>query len=144
MFLFDQRLRMKSMEFAFRVVPQNSMGGVMAVRRFCLLVFVTAVAMLSTAPAAGASYSTKVIVSLKTPAFHGKLKSSRSACKSGRTVKLFRQKPGTDRLLGIDTTNANGKWSIPIGKLASGAAYYAKTPAKGSCKAGKSKVLRIG
>lgn len=116
----------------------------MGARLSVLLVAAIAVAALFPSPAAGASYATKVIVSLKTPAFHGKLKSSRGSCTTGRKVKLLRKKPGPDRLLGTDRSNAKGKWSIPIGRLGSGAAYYAKAPAKGSCRAGKSKVLRIG
>ncbi|MET0306179.1 MAG: hypothetical protein ABW196_08125 [Solirubrobacterales bacterium] len=117
----------------------------MTARRSALLFVVLAVALLPTGSAVGASTSTKIIVSLKLPAFHGKLKSSDSACSSGRTVKLFRQKAGPDKLLGTDRSNAKAKWSIPIGKrLKSGASYYAKAPAKGSCKAAKSKVLAIG
>jgi hypothetical protein len=144
MFLFDQMSKLKSSDFAFRVAPQTSMGGVMAVRRFALLVLVLATVLLPAAPAVAASYSTTVVVSLKTPAFHGKLKSSRSSCVSGRTVKLFRKKAGADPQLGSDTSNPKGKWSIPIGKLRSGAAYYAKATAKGSCHAAKSKLLKIG
>lgn len=116
----------------------------MAVRRSVLLVVVFTAAMLLAAPVASASYSTKVVVSLKTPAFHGSLKSTRSSCTTNRRVKLFRKKSGPDRLLGTDTSNSKGKWSIPIGRLRSGASYYAKTPAKGNCRAAKSKVLSIG
>jgi hypothetical protein len=115
----------------------------MAARCSVPLALVLLVALVVASPAAGASYSTKVIVSLKTPAFHGKLKSSRSACATERTVKLFRKNPGADKLLGTDKSNAKTKWSIPI-KLKSGASYYAKAPAKGSCRAAKSKVLSIG
>jgi len=114
----------------------------MVARLSVLLVVALAVALLPAAPAVGASYSTKVIVSLKTPAFHGKLKSSRSACTTNRTVKLFRKKSGPDRLLGTDKSNAQAKWSIPLGKLSRGS-YYAKASAKGSCKSAKSKVLTI-
>jgi hypothetical protein len=99
--------------------------------------------LLLAVPAAGASYSTKVIVSLKTPAFHGKLKSARSSCATNRTVKLFREKAGPDKLLGTDKSSAKAKWSIPIGKRLKPGSYYAKAPAKGSCKAGKSTVLTI-
>lgn len=113
----------------------------MVARLSVLLAAILAVALLPAASAAGASYSTKVIVSLKTPAFHGKLKSSQSACTANRAVKLFRKKAGPDKLLGSDRSNANGKWSIPI-KLKPGS-YYAKAPAKGSCKSAKSKVLTI-
>lgn len=111
------------------------------VARLSVFVVALALAFLPAASAAGASYSTKVIVSLKTPAFHGKLKSSRSACTTNRTVKLFRKKSGPDKLLGTDKSNAKAKWSIPI-KLKPGS-YYAKAPAKGSCGSAKSKVLTI-
>lgn len=108
-----------------------------------LAVVAIAVAALSAGPAAAASYSTKVVVSLKTPAFHGSLKSSKANCTTSRTVKLFRKKPGPDKLLGTDASNANGKWSIPIGKRLTPGSYYAKAPAKGSCRSDKSKVLTI-
>lgn len=114
----------------------------MAARCSVLLVFALLLA-LPAGSAAGARYPAKVIVSLKTPAFHGKLKSSRGACRANRTVKLFRKKRGPDKLLGTDRTNAKAKWSIRI-RLKSGASYYVKAPAKGSCKAAKSKVLSIG
>ncbi len=117
----------------------------MGARRSVLLVVVLAATLLPAGSAAGASYSTKVIVSLKFPAFHGKLKSSRSACATSRTVKLFRKRQGPDKLLGTDRSSAKAKWSIPIGKrLPSGASYYAKASRKGSCKPAKSKVLTIG
>jgi hypothetical protein len=108
-----------------------------------LAVVAIAVATLSASPAAGASYSTKVVVSLKTPAFHGSLKSNRGSCTANRMVKLFRKKAGADTLLGTDASNAGGKWSIPIGKRLIPGSYYAKAPAKGSCRSGKSKVLTI-
>jgi hypothetical protein len=115
-------------------------------RRFALLLVVLAAALLPAVPAAGAkSFSTKVVVSLKFPAFHGKLKSAKKSCRTDRRVQLFRQRPGPDRLLGTDRSNAKAKWSIPIGnRLPSGASYYAKAPRKGNCKPSKSKVLEIG
>jgi hypothetical protein len=117
----------------------------MVVRRLALLAIALTALLLPAAPAAGASYSTKVIVSLKYPAFHGKLKSRKGACTKRRTVKLFRKRPGPDRLLGVDKSSAKGRWSIPIGnRLPSGASYYAKAPAKGKCKPDKSGVLTIG
>lgn len=115
----------------------------MAARRFLLLVTALAALLLPVSSAAGASYSTKVIVSLKYPAFHGTLKSSKSSCAAGRTVKLFREKAGPDKLLGTDTSNAKTKWSIPLGKRLTSGSYYAKATAKGSCKSAKSNVLTI-
>jgi hypothetical protein len=115
----------------------------MAVRLSALLIVAFSVVLLPSVSVAGASYSTKVVVSLRTPAFHGSLKSSRSACTTSRTVKLFRKKSGPDTLLGTDKSNANGKWSIPLGKKLTPGSYYAKAPAKGSCRSDKSKVLTI-
>jgi hypothetical protein len=93
---------------------------------------------------ASAAYKTTVVVSLKFPAFHGKVKSPRSSCVGGRTVKLYRKLNGSATLLGTDTTNDNGKWSIPISKkrLTPGL-YYAKAPARGDCKADKSSSFPI-
>jgi hypothetical protein len=127
------------------VVRQTQPEVAMVARRSALLVAILTAALLPAASAAGSSYSTKVIVSLRTPAFHGTLKSARSACATNRTVKLYRQKSGPDKLLGTDKSNAKAKWSIPIGKkLPSGSSYYAKAPARGNCKPAKSKVLSIG
>ncbi|HEY8810738.1 MAG TPA: hypothetical protein VIM28_12040 [Solirubrobacterales bacterium] len=115
----------------------------MAARLSILLVAALAVALLPAALAASASNSTTIVLSLKNPAFHGTLKSSKSACATGRTVKLFREKPGPDKLLGTDKSNAKTKWSIPLGKRLTSGSYYAKAPAKGSCKPAKSQVLSI-
>ncbi len=115
----------------------------MVARLFALLVAALATALLSTALAAGASNSTTIVVSLKNPAFHGTLKSGKSACSTGRTVKLYREKSGPDKLLGTDKSDAKTKWSIPIGKGLISGSYYAKAPAKGNCKPAKSKVLSI-
>ena len=116
----------------------------MVARLSALLIAALAAALLSAALAAGASNSTTIVVSLKTPAFHGTLKSGKTACATGRTVKLFREKSGPDKLLGTDKSNAKTKWSIPIGKRLVSGSYYAKAPAKGSCKPAKSRVLSIG
>lgn len=115
-------------------------------RRFAVILVVVAAALPAAVPAAQAkSFSTKVIVSLRYPAFHGKLKSSKPSCAKQRTVKLYRKRSGPDRLLGTDKSSARAKWSIPIGnKLPSGASYYAKAAGKGKCKPAKSKVLTIG
>jgi hypothetical protein len=118
----------------------------MAARRSALLaIFVVALAgaLLPAVSAAGSSYSTQVIVSLKFPAFHGTLKSGRSACSTSRTVKLYREKSGPDTLLGTDKSDAKTKWSIPIGKKLISGSYYAKAPAKGKCKPAKSNVIPI-
>ena len=116
----------------------------MAARRNALLVVALA-ALLLPASASGASYSTKIVVSLRVPAFHGILKSSKSSCSKGRLVQIFRVRSGPDKLLGADRSDAKRKWSVPLGKrLASGASYYAKASAKGKCRSAKSGVIEIG
>ena len=115
----------------------------MVVRRSVLVIVLLAAVMLLTVSVASASYSTKVIVSLKFPAFHGKVKSGKGSCATNRTVKLFRKKPGPDKLLGTDKSNAKAEWSIPAGKKLASGSYYAKAPAKGQCKPAKSNVVPI-
>jgi hypothetical protein len=107
----------------------------------CLLIAVSIVALLLPAASAAGATPTQVVVSLKFPAFHGTIQSPKAACKKNRTVKLYREKSGPDKLLGTDKSNKKGKWSIPI-KLISGG-YYAKAPKKGTCAAAKSKVLPV-
>jgi hypothetical protein len=87
--------------------------------------------------------STRIVVSLKFPAFHGKLASGRKACLANRTVKMYRQRSGKKVLLGRDASNAKGKWAIPVGKNLTSGAYYATVAKKGKCKAAKSTVLPI-
>ena len=104
--------------------------------------------LLSAALGAGQATAAKragttVVVSLKTPAFHGTLGSSKAACKANRTVRLYKVKGGPDKLLKTGTSNKKGKWSTPIGKSIPGGSYYVKAVARGSCKAGKSKTLVI-
>ena len=119
----------------------------MLVRRAALtaaLALALSGALLPAGSALGAGRAaTKVIVSLKFPAYHGSLQSGRAACVSGRTVRLYREKTGADKLLGTDTSSPKGKWSIPIGKRLTSGAYYARAVARGNCKAGASKRLTI-
>jgi len=105
------------------------------------IVALAAIAALLPAASASAATPTKVIVSLKFPAFHGTIQSPKAACRKNRTVRLYREKSGPDKLLGTGKSNKKGKWSIPI-KLTSGG-YYAKTPKKGTCAAAKSNVLPV-
>ena len=107
----------------------------------CLLIAASIVALLVPAASASAATSSQVIISFKLPAFNGKVKSPKAACKKNRTVKLYRAKAGPDKFLGSDTTNKNGKWLIPT-KLKSGD-YYAKTPKRGNCGGDKSGILPV-
>lgn len=118
----------------------------MSVRRRALLavlaVAVAAALLPALATGAGKS-STKIVVSLKFPAFHGKLTSPRQGCLGSRKVKLYREKSGKKKQLGTDTSEDNGKWAIPVGKNLSSGAYYATVASRGKCKAAKSQVLTI-
>ena len=121
----------------------------MPVRRHAFLA-VLLVALLTAAlaagPAAGAKRaSTAVVVSLKLPAFHGSLGSSKAACKSRRTVRLFKVKRGPDKLLKTGKSNRKGKWTTKLGngKRIPPGSYYVKAVARGNCKAGKSRKLVI-
>jgi hypothetical protein len=118
----------------------------MSLRRFALPVLLVALCALVAAPlAAGAKpHATKVVVSLKFPAFHGSLRSGDDSCKGGRTVKMFRKKAGQPaKKLGTDASNAKGKWAIPVGKKLISGSYFATVTAKGDCRGAKSKVLTI-
>ncbi len=111
---------------------------------FAVLAVAFAAALLPAVSASGASSaSTKIVVSLKFPAFHGKLTSSRKGCLGSRTVKLYREKSGKKKQLGKDTSEDNGKWAIPVGKNLTSGAYYATVAKRGKCKAAKSQVLTI-
>jgi phosphate-selective porin len=114
-------------------------------RRFALLAVLAALALTALAPAlaSGAGKnSTKIVVSLKFPAFHGKLSSPRSACLGSRTVKMYRVQAGKKKLLGKDKSEDNGKWMVKAGKLTSGE-YFATVAKRGKCKAAKSQTLTI-
>jgi len=119
----------------------------MPVRRRVLLaaVAIAVGAALLPAVASGAGGSTtKIVVSLKLPAFHGTLKSSRHACLGSRNVTLYRKKSGPDKTLGTDNSEDNGGWSIVIGgKRVPAGTYYVTATARGACRAAKSKVISV-
>lgn len=113
-------------------------------RRVLLPILVVLCAAALALPATAAAAGTKVTVSLKLPAFHGKLSSSNAGCVANRTVRLFKVRSGPDKLLKSGRSNANGAWSTVIArKSVPSGTYYAKATARGSCKAGTSKRLVI-
>ena len=119
----------------------------MFARRFALLALLAALfaAALVPALASGAgSGSTKIVLSIKLPAFHGKLTSPRSACLGGRTVKMYRANKGKTVQLGKDKSEDNGAWKVPVGKNFKPGKYFATVAARGTCKAAKSNVFKIG
>lgn len=44
----------------------------------------------------------------------GKLKSPDASCRPGKEIDLFRKKPGTDRLLATDRTDAEGEYRFRV------------------------------
>jgi phosphate-selective porin len=44
----------------------------------------------------------------------GKLKSGDATCRTGKTVTLFRKKPGRDRNMGTDLTDAEGEYRFKL------------------------------
>ncbi len=69
----------------------------------------------------------RVTISKRPPAFHGRVKSPSGGelCTDHRRVKLYRQRPGKNKLLGRDKTNRHARWEIDVTPLRPGA-YYAK------------------
>jgi hypothetical protein len=115
-------------------------------RRISVVLLVIALAAILALPALGmgaGKNSTKIVVSLKFPAFHGTLVSPRKACLGSRKVKMYRQRNGTKKLLGRDTSEDNGKWAIPVGKNLTSGSYFATVVKRGKCKSAKSQVLNI-
>jgi hypothetical protein len=116
-------------------------------RRFALLALLATLVAAALVPAlaSGAgSNSTKLVLSIKLPAFHGKVTSSRSACVGSRTVKMFRTSKGKTVQLGHDKSEDNGAWKVPVGKNFKPGKYFATVAARGKCKAAKSNVFKIG
>jgi hypothetical protein len=110
-----------------------------------LLACLAVLAALVAAPVAGAAkpHATKVVVSLKFPAFHGSLTSGDDGCLGGRSVSMFRKKGGKTKKLGSGNSNGAGKWKVIVGKNLTSGEYFATVAAKGECKGGRSKVLAV-
>jgi hypothetical protein len=107
------------------------------------LVVLCASALLVFPATGAAAFKTTLVVSVKFPAFHGKIASPRQACLGNRQVKMFRERNGKKVLLGKDRSNAKGKWAIPVGKKLTSGAYYATVAKTKKCKGDKSSVLPI-
>jgi hypothetical protein len=109
-----------------------------------ILAAVCACALLAFPATGAAAFKTKIVVSLKFPAFHGKVTSPRQSCLGNRRVKMFRESSGRKILLGRDRSNAKGKWAVPVGKNLKSGSYYATVTKTKKCKGDKSSVLPIG
>lgn len=113
---------------------------------FRILAAFAVITMLPSAAApAAAPRGTKIVVSLKLPAFHGKLKSGKRSCVANRRVKLLRKRPGPDKVLRRDRSNRKGRWSTRIskGSRIPPGTYYVKAAKRGKCKAATSRRLVI-
>jgi hypothetical protein len=115
-------------------------------RRFTTFTFtVLSIIAIASIPAFATQvvkHDSKVTVSEKAPAFHGRVKSSAHPCVQQRKVKLFRaHRHRPDTLLGTDQTNNRGKWRVIVNPLRSGA-YYAKVKRSSEGTAGTIHVCR--
>ena len=115
-------------------------------RRFTMFTFVVlsiiAIAAIPALATQVVKHDSKVTVSQKAPAFHGRVKSSARPCVQQRKVKLFRaHRHRPDTLLGTDQTNNHGKWKVIVNPLRSGA-YYAKVKRRTDGTAGTIHVCR--
>ncbi len=122
-------------------------------RRALVLAVALFAALLLAAPVAARTptktFTTKIFVSEKFPAFHGALHSKSSFCVAERPLKVYRLAHGRSVLLGHRRSNPDGTWKVPIGnKLVSGA-YYVEAPLYGSaalgisCKPARSKIVPV-
>jgi hypothetical protein len=115
-------------------------------RRSVLVVLLAcSLAVLVAAPGAGAAkpHATRIVVSLKFPAFHGSLKSADDGCLGGRKLSAVRTRAGKRKALGHTTSNAGGKWKIPVGRHLTSGEYTVVVAPKGECKGARSKPLTI-
>jgi hypothetical protein len=113
-------------------------------RRFLLSLLAVLCAAAMALPVSASAAGTSVVISLKLPAFHGKLTSSSKGCVANRTVRLFKVRSGPDKLLKTAHSNGNGGWSAVIArKRVPSGTYYVKASARGKCKAGTSKRLAV-
>jgi len=76
-------------------------------------------------------YESHIGISEMPPAFHGDVDAEVPQCVPSRIVRLYREKPGDDKLLGQDQTDGVGGWAItePGDFTLKSGVYYAKVTA---------------
>jgi hypothetical protein len=95
------------------------------------------------------TFPTKVFISEKFPAFHGKLHSKSAFCAAERPVRVYRAQPGKDKLMGRKRSKKDGTWRVSLGEKLTSGAYYAEAPVYGSaalgilCPAARSKLVTV-
>jgi hypothetical protein len=90
----------------------------------------------ATAAAGDATYSARIFVSEKFPAFHGAIHSHSAFCEAKRPILVYRVRPGKDLLVGHRRSNGDGTWKVPLGKKLGSGAYLIEAPLYGSASLG--------
>jgi hypothetical protein len=75
--------------------------------------------------------------------FKGRVASPAASCERGRTVVIKRRRPGPDRTIGSDRTNANGKYVVRHRKTGKKKTYYARVRGNAGCRADNSGNTRV-
>jgi hypothetical protein len=71
------------------------------------------------------TFDSDISINFRNGTFFGRVKSDKDFCERGRKVRVFRKrKHRPDALIGTDTTNADGKWSVD--KSGAKGRYYAR------------------
>jgi hypothetical protein len=91
-------------------------------------IFAGAIACLPALSASGkptATYDTKVRISERSPAFHGRVQSTFEPCEK-RKVRLVKKSVDGNKLLGTARTDGKGEWKVPVDELTlKSGTYYA-------------------
>ena len=121
------------------------------IRSLALGLAASALALTGLAGTAGAASPapTKVLIQAESGGFFGYVKSPKLACKSNRTVILFRQlgstqRPASDEQVGMDLAQPNNEgyeWNMGNPGLHTGR-YYARAVRTPGCLAANSVTLR--
>jgi hypothetical protein len=107
---------------------------------------VAAVALMGAGTAA-AGNGTDSTVTIKEVGdeFRGKVTSEKRTCERKRTVYVYRAQDGDDKLIGIDVTDSNGKYSVDFNLVVINVKHYAiaqpKEATKANCNEATSKAL---
>ena len=105
----------------------NHAGAARHVRRTLAALLMGVLVLAAVAPMAlgrDMPFESKIRLTNRFPAFHGKVKSDSDQCIANRKVRMFEEKKGEDEVLGKARTDAEGKWLVPY-EPGSGV-FYAK------------------
>jgi hypothetical protein len=92
---------------------------------------------LFAAPAAAGTAESTITIKANGGDFFGKVKSEVSLCEGFRDVVLFKQRPGKDAKIAMDTTENDGSWNAGNTGQTKGT-FYAKVKEAGDCEKGRS------